>query len=59
MILLFLVAIILFPLVALINVLTNQFPGNDKITWVIVIIFLPFLGALLYFLLGRRRRLKK
>ena len=57
--LLFLIAIFIFPLVALIDVLINQFPGNDKITWVVVIIFLPFLGALLYYLIGRRKRLKK
>ena len=41
---------------ALIDVLTGRFEGNDKIVWVLIIIFLPFLGALLYFLIGRDRR---
>ena len=50
----FLIAI--FPLVALIDVLTGRFDGNDKIVWVLLIIFLPFLGALLYFLIGRDKR---
>ncbi len=49
--------IALFPLVALIDVLTSRFEGNDKIVWVVMIIFLPFLGAFLYFLIGRDRRL--
>jgi hypothetical protein len=48
--------IALFPLIALIDVLTGRFEGNDKIVWVLLIIFLPFLGALLYFLIGRDRR---
>ena len=57
--LLFLLVIFVFPLIALINVFMNRFPGNDKITWVIVIIFLPFFGSLLYFLIGRRRKLNQ
>ena len=52
-------AIFLSPLIALISVLRNQFQGNDKIVWVLVIIFLPFLGSVLYFLIGRARRLRK
>jgi hypothetical protein len=45
--------IFLLPLLALISVLTNQFRGNEKIMWVVIIILLPFLGSLLYFLIGR------
>ena len=59
LILLFALAIFILPLIALIDVLLNQFPGNDKITWVLVIIFLPFIGSVLYFLIGRARRLRK
>ncbi|TVP48312.1 MAG: hypothetical protein EA341_11365 [Mongoliibacter sp.] len=37
------------------DVLTSNFgPGNDKIVWVLVVIFLPFLGTLLWFLVGKR-----
>lgn len=48
--------LLLFPIMALISVLKNDFSGNDKIVWVLLIIFLPFLGALLYFLIGRGRK---
>lgn len=48
--------IFLFPLFALISVLINDFRGNEKIMWVLIIIFLPFLGSLLYFLIGRDKR---
>jgi len=49
--------VILLPLLALISVLMNDFRGNDKIMWVLIIIFLPFLGSLLYFLIGRDKRI--
>jgi hypothetical protein len=51
--------IFLLPLLALISVLMNDFRGNDKIMWVLIIIFLPFLGSLLYFLIGRDRRINR
>jgi hypothetical protein len=51
--------IILLPLLALFSVLTSEFEGNDKIVWVLVIIFLPFLGSVLYFLIGRDRRINR
>jgi len=56
MTLVFVLLIILFPLVALISALTGQFPGNEKVIWVLLIIFLPFLGSLLYFLIGMNQR---
>ncbi len=49
---------LLIPLMALISALTNQFQGNEKIMWVLVIILVPFLGALLYFLIGRGKVIK-
>lgn len=51
--------IFLFPLLALISVLMNNFQGNEKIMWVLIIIFLPFLGSLLYFLIGRDKRINR
>lgn len=51
--------IFLLPLLALISVLMNDFRGNDKLMWVVIIIFLPFLGSLLYFLIGRDRRINR
>jgi hypothetical protein len=56
-ILLFVFFIILLPVMALISVLMNEFKGNDKIMWVLIIIFLPFLGSLLYFMIGRGNRI--
>lgn len=37
------------------GVLTSNFgPGNEKIVWILVVIFLPLLGTLLWFLVGKR-----
>jgi uncharacterized membrane protein YhaH (DUF805 family) len=47
------------PLVALISVLTNRFEGNDKLIWVLVILLLPIIGAILYFAIGRSKRIKE
>ena len=56
-ILLVLFGVILLPLFALISVLKNNFEGNNKLVWVLVILFLPFLGSLLYFIIGRNQRI--
>lgn len=40
----------------LIDCLQNpSLPGNEKLIWVIVILFLHFLGALIYFFVGKGR----
>ena len=43
-----------FWLWMLIHAITNKgIADTEKIVWVIVIIFLPFLGSLIYFFVGR------
>jgi len=42
----------------LIHAITNRgLSGTEKIVWVLVIIFLHFIGALIYFFVGRSRAL--
>lgn len=50
--------IVLLPVFALVSVLMSQFPASEKLIWVLVILFLPILGSLLYFLIGRDRRIR-
>jgi hypothetical protein len=47
---------VLLWLLALIDCLKSTFNGNDKLIWVVVILFFPVLGPLLYFIIGRRQR---
>jgi len=49
----------ILPLIALIDILRNEFTGSNKLIWVVVSIFLPFLGPILYFAIGRHQKLLK
>ncbi|MBN2697917.1 MAG: PLDc N-terminal domain-containing protein [Bacteroidales bacterium] len=49
--------ILFIPLIALVDILTSRFEGNDKLVWVLVVLFFPFIGALLYFAIGRQRKI--
>lgn len=51
---------LLLPIIALIDVLRSNFKGaNDKLIWVLVILFLNVFGSVLYFLIGTRQKIKK
>lgn len=49
---------ILPTLLALIDILRSEFKGNDKITWLLVVLLANFFGAVLYFLIGRQQKIK-
>jgi len=50
----FSLALFVFWLWMLIHAITNNgLGGAEKIVWVIVVIFLPILGPILYFFIGR------
>jgi len=36
-------------------IISRTLPDNEKILWVLVIFFTHFIGALIYFFVGRRR----
>ncbi len=44
-------------LYVLTEILKSKFSGNNKIIWFLLILFLPPLGVILYFLIGRDQRL--
>ncbi|MGG9961296.1 PLDc N-terminal domain-containing protein [Ferruginibacter sp. SUN106] len=50
--------VFLLWLIALVSVLQSNFKDSvTKLTWVVVIIFLPVLGSLLYFFMGLGQRI--
>lgn len=50
--------VFLLPIMALVDVVRSEFRGqNDKVIWVIVILFLNIIGAALYFFIGRNQRI--
>ncbi len=57
---LFVIVLVLLPsifwLMQLIDVLRRQFPEpNNKIIWVLVVLFTHFIGALIYYFVGRKQ----
>ncbi len=45
------------PVIALINLVRSSFKDSTtKLVWVIIIVFMPFIGSILYFLIGRNQR---
>jgi len=48
----------ILPLIALIDILRNEFTQNNKLIWTIVVIFFSFIGAVLYFVMGSKQKLK-
>ncbi|GEM_PF-2706154 len=44
-------------ILALIDCVTHEFPHeNDKIVWVLILVFLGFIGAILYYIVKPTRR---
>ncbi|HEY9170611.1 MAG TPA: PLD nuclease N-terminal domain-containing protein [Lutibacter sp.] len=43
-------------IIALIDILKNKFNDNDKIVWVLVVLFTGLLGAICYFAIGRKQK---
>jgi len=51
--------IIILPVIALIDILRNEFNGNDKIIYVLIVLLLPFLGSIFYFIFGTSKKISK
>jgi len=46
-------------LIALVDILRSDFKHqNEKLIWVLVILFVPVLGPILYFVIGRKNKIK-
>ncbi|HOP86863.1 MAG TPA: PLDc N-terminal domain-containing protein [Syntrophorhabdaceae bacterium] len=42
---------------ALIDILRSNFSGMNKIIWLLLIIFIPLLGMILYFAIGKKQKI--
>ncbi len=58
--LILIVIVLVLPLIALVDILKSNFKKDvNKTVWVIVVIFLPVMGSILYFLKGRGQKAGK
>jgi hypothetical protein len=44
-------------ILALIDILRSEYSGMNKVVWVLVVIFLPLIGSILYFGIGRNQKI--
>jgi len=47
----------LLPLLALIDIVKSNFEGNSKLMWALIVVFVNFIGAILYFAIGRNQKI--
>lgn len=44
------------PITALVHLFRSNMQGQDRLTWVLLVIFMPVVGSILYFLIGKKQR---
>jgi 4-amino-4-deoxy-L-arabinose transferase-like glycosyltransferase len=44
--------------IALIDILKSKFNQNDKLVWILVVLFFNLIGAIIYFTIGRKQKIK-
>jgi Kef-type K+ transport system membrane component KefB len=59
LLLIIVVVTLIFPILALIDILKNEFEGNNKLIWILVVLLLWIIGAVLYYFIGRSQKIKK
>lgn len=52
----FMVALLVLPVLALAHMVQQKFRGRHRLIWVLIIIFLPFFGSILYFIIIKKYR---
>jgi hypothetical protein len=52
------IPIFILPIIALVDVLKNNFLNNNKVIWVLVILLLPLIRSILYFIIGTNQKVK-
>lgn len=49
---------ILPTIFALVDILRSDFHGDNKLIWIIVVLFMNFIGAILYFIIGVKQKIR-
>ncbi|THH39924.1 PLD nuclease N-terminal domain-containing protein [Neolewinella litorea] len=49
------ILLLILVVLAVIDLIKKPYPMEKKLIWGAIILFLPYLGAILYFLIGRNR----
>lgn len=46
-------------IVALIDIMRSNFEGNKRIFWLLFVVFFSFIGAIVYFITGRKQKIPR
>ena len=52
-----LLGMIILPIIALVDILSSRFKDNDKLIWVLVVVFFNVIGSILFFSMGRKQKI--
>ena len=44
---------------ALYDILSNNFKKNYKLIWILIVVMIPIIGAILYFMIGGKQKIIK
>jgi len=50
---------LILPIIALIDILRSDFKDNNKLIWILVILFTNLVGVLLYLIYGIKQKISK
>lgn len=50
--------LLVLPIMALVHMFRSNMQGQDRLTWVLLVVFMPVVGSILYFLIGRKRMVR-
>lgn len=50
---------IILSIISFFDILKSKFEGNDKMIWVLVILFVPIIGEIAYLTIGRKQKIKE
>lgn len=44
---------------AIVDIAKSEFEGDNKMVWLLIVILVGFIGALIYFIVGREKKIPK
>jgi hypothetical protein len=56
---LFFLIFMLPTVIAIVDIFRSKFKDDNKYIWLLIVVFLNFLGVILYFAIGRKRKIVK
>ncbi|MFA5311150.1 MAG: PLDc N-terminal domain-containing protein [Candidatus Omnitrophota bacterium] len=48
-------AILILDIIAIVDIVRSSMPTGSKVLWVVLVLLLPVIGMILYFLLGKKK----